>query len=66
MPKRHETTVKLDRDNVEWFKKTYPFGSLNGLLDALLGEFRKVHTVSPMDYATLGAQELKRALEEGK
>lgn len=61
-----KTTIELDASDVEWFRQTYPFGSLNGVLGLLLKQFREVHALTPTDYATIGAVELKKILEERK
>jgi hypothetical protein len=61
-----KTTIELEATNVQWFRETYPFGSMNGLLNLLLQKFREVHAITPSDYATIGAKELKKLLEEGE
>jgi hypothetical protein len=58
--------VTLDSDDVNWFNDTYPEGTFGWLFTMLLKEFRKAHTITPQDYAAIGARELKKRLEEGE
>ena len=61
---RTQKWVDLDRDDVQWLDSTYPGVSYSALLTMLLKKFREAHTATPSDYAKLGAEELKRMLEE--
>ena len=54
--------IEVSREDLDWYEKTYPKGSLNWLLQLLLYEFRLAHKESPADYAKRGAEELKRKL----
>ena len=57
--------IELDREDVAWVETTYPRVSYSALFTMLLKSFRKVHTVTPHDYADHGAKELKKIIEEG-
>lgn len=65
---RIRKTVELDSDNVEWFQDTYAGvggqASLSWLMDLMLAKFREAHDKTPAQLAEIGAQELKRLLEE--
>lgn len=56
--------VKLDDEDVNWYNSTYPGGSLTWVLGLMLKEFRKAHSLTPADYAAIGAKELRKQLEE--
>jgi hypothetical protein len=56
--------IKLNKENVDWFKTKYPGASLSWILDLLLTKFREVNDLGPGDYAELGALEIKRMLED--
>ncbi len=57
--------VDLDKEDVAWYSETYPDGTFNWLVNMLLKEFRRAHSATPQDYATIGARELKKQLEDG-
>jgi hypothetical protein len=61
---RSEHQIKLDAEDVEWLRATYPQASLGWVLSMMLKEFRKQHSVVPADLAKLGAAELKKIMEE--
>jgi len=56
--------VSLPSETVAWFEETYSGASLSWVLGLLLDEFKQVHSVSPVDLAHLGAQALKRKIED--
>lgn len=56
--------VQLDKEDVDWFKTTYPKGSLSWLFTIALKEFRAAHTTSPTDYVRVGAAELKSLISD--
>jgi hypothetical protein len=56
--------VDIDKDDVEWFNQTYPKGSFNWLFNMLLKEFRRAHTITPQDYALIGAREIMKQVKE--
>ena len=61
-------TVELRQEDVTWFEDTYAGvtnnASLSWVLYLMLEHFREVHEHSPSDYARMGAEELKRRLED--
>lgn len=56
--------VSLPTETVAWFEETYQGASLSWALGLLLEEFKRVHSLTPVDYAALGAAALKRKIEE--
>ncbi len=56
--------IELDREDAEWFNSTYPNGQFSWILTMLLKKFREAHATTPEQYATAGAKELKKLLEE--
>lgn len=65
MAKTVDRNVSLDEDDVSWFNETYPKGQFGWLFNLLLKEFRRAHTITPQDYAAIGARELQKKLQEG-
>jgi len=61
-------TVELRKEDVDWFEETYSGvtnnASISWVLSLMLEHFREVHEHSPTDYARMGAEELKRRLED--
>lgn len=55
--------VELITDDLEWFSKNYPSGSLNWTIQLLFSEFRRVHEYSPKELAAIGAAALKAKLD---
>lgn len=50
-------TVSLSKGNIEWFENTYgKSASLSWALDLLFQKFREAHTLTPDEYAKIGAQ----------
>ena len=59
--------VQLSDENVEWFEITYgKEASISWALDLLLSKFRELHTIAPIDYASIAATQLNRDIEEEK
>ena len=56
--------VSLPSETVAWFEETYQGASLSWVLGLLLSEFQRVHSLTPSDYAALGAAALKRKIED--
>lgn len=56
--------ISIDKDNAEWLQNMYP-KNFSGTIDLLIEKFRAAHTKTKEDYAIQGAEELKRALEDG-
>lgn len=52
----------VDKEDMDWFKQTYPADSHSWLFTMLLKEFRKIHSMTPADYAAIGAKELRKAV----
>jgi hypothetical protein len=57
-------TVELDGDNVDWYYKTFPGGSLSGMLDQLLQNLREVIEHTPDEYARIAAETLAEELKK--
>ena len=69
MNPRKQTTrkcVELNTVDVEWFESTYPEGSFSWILSMLLSEFKNATAQSPQDYAKLGAEAIKKMLQDSK
>ena len=54
----------LETKPVKWLEDTYPGVKLASVVDMLLEQFMKAHYIEPLDFAAIGAKELKRLLEE--
>lgn len=54
--------IYVDKEDIEWFKSTYPADSHSWLFTMLLKEFKRAHNMSPADYAAIGARELKKGI----
>ncbi len=54
----------LETRPINLLEDTYPGVKLASVVDMLLEQFMKVHYVEPLDFAAMGAKELKRLLEE--
>lgn len=57
--------IDLDKDDVDWYAQIYPEGSYNWVFNLLFKEFRKAHSITPADYAAIGARELQKKITEG-
>lgn len=61
---KHELKIIVNKDDVEWFRDHYPNNSFSWLFTLLLEKFREVSTLTPADYAKLGAEEVRKGMEE--
>lgn len=58
--------IDIDKEDADWYASVYPEGTYNWVINLLFKEFRKAHSITPADYAAIGAKELKKQLEERK
>lgn len=63
MAKTTRRNVELDEEDLDWLQSTYPELPLSVPLKLLLKEFRKAHILTPDDYAKIGAEHLRKAME---
>ena len=56
--------VLLNSEDVEWFGTAYAGAHLSWVLTMLLGEFRKAHNLTPVDYAAIAAKNLQKNIED--
>lgn len=66
MAEKIEVRLLIDGDLVTWFRDNYPKGSLTWVVENLMTEFKKAHAATPLDYAVIGARELKKRIDEEK
>lgn len=55
--------VELNADNVEWFQRHYPQGSLAAMISMLFDKFVEANEKTPQEYAQIAAQELSEDLK---
>ena len=56
--------VTLNSEDVEWLGVAYSGAHLSWILTMLLSEFRKAHSLEPVDYAVIGAKALQGKIED--
>lgn len=61
-PSQARLSITVDKEDIEWFKSTYPADSQSWLFTMLLKEFKRAHNMTPSDYAAIGARELKKGI----
>lgn len=52
--------IDINEDDLEWFERTYPNGSLTWILSMLLHEFRTATEHTPNDYAKIATESLQQ------
>lgn len=57
--------VELNSEDVSWFNTAYQGAHLSWVLSMLMGEFRKAHSLTPADYAAIGAKQLQGQIADG-
>lgn len=56
--------VSLNKDDIDWFHKTYgEEASLSWVLTLLLSEYKKIHDKTPAEYAEIAAKQLVESQE---
>lgn len=48
----------MDKDDVQWYERHHPRGSMTGILSLLLAKYRAVSETTPADYAEIAAKAL--------
>jgi len=54
--------IELNKDDLEWYEKTYPNGSLTWILSMLFHEFRTATEHTPNEYAKIATESLQEQL----
>lgn len=51
--------LELSCENIDWYERAYPGGSLTALVDSLLEKFRLLHSTEVEDFPRLAAEQVK-------
>lgn len=62
----HKKIILNDEDDLKWYEENFPGNSYSWLFTMLLAKFRKAceDGKTPEDLALLGAQELKKEIDD--
>ena len=59
-------TTDYNKELINWFEVTYPGTSFTWVANKLLESFKLAHEENPIDYFAIGAQYLKKEIDDNE